>query len=322
MHPPTALLLTWSGDHFNPDRVAEGLARRGVRPVRVDTDLFPTELVLRWSLGAGGLRVSGGGPLDGVDPAQVVGVWWRKMWSPRLPEDLDPAHVVACTREIHATNMGLYPSFLAARHVNDPWAERRAEDKLLQLRLAAGLGLRCPETLITNDAEAVRDLWDRYDGAIITKMLTPYSRSMAGDGAFVYTSRVGAEDLEALDGLSLCPMVFQEEIPRAREHRVVWTDGRIFAGHLDTAGIDGADWRAEADLGWRESQVPDQVAAKLGALMGRLGLVHGAFDLMETPDGDWVFLEVNPSGEWGMLERDLALPIGDAIAEALVGGTR
>jgi len=32
-----------------------------------------------------------------------------------------------------------------------------------------------------------------------------------------------------------------------------------------------------------------------------------------------VFLELNPSGEWGMLERDLALPIGAALAEELLG---
>ncbi|NEO45670.1 MAG: MvdC family ATP-grasp ribosomal peptide maturase, partial [Moorea sp. SIO4A3] len=37
-----------------------------------------------------------------------------------------------------------------------------------------------------------------------------------------------------------------------------------------------------------------------------------------TPDGEYVFLEVNPTGEWGMLERDLGYPISDAIADALL----
>jgi hypothetical protein len=40
--------------------------------------------------------------------------------------------------------------------------------------------------------------------------------------------------------------------------------------------------------------------------------------LICTPAGEHVFLEVNPSGEWGMLERDLGLPIADAIAGALL----
>jgi len=38
-----------------------------------------------------------------------------------------------------------------------------------------------------------------------------------------------------------------------------------------------------------------------------------------TPEGEHVFLEVNPLGQWGMLERDLGLPISQAIAEALLG---
>jgi hypothetical protein len=40
--------------------------------------------------------------------------------------------------------------------------------------------------------------------------------------------------------------------------------------------------------------------------------------LICTPSGEYVFLEVNPGGEWGMLERDLRLPISEAIAEALL----
>jgi glutathione synthase/RimK-type ligase-like ATP-grasp enzyme len=52
--------------------------------------------------------------------------------------------------------------------------------------------------------------------------------------------------------------------------------------------------------------------------MSELGLVYGAIDLICTPAGEYVFLEVNPGGEWGMLERDLGLPIADAIARALL----
>jgi hypothetical protein len=32
--------------------------------------------------------------------------------------------------------------------------------------------------------------------------------------------------------------------------------------------------------------------------MSELGLLFGAFDFILTPSGDYVFLEVNPCGEW------------------------
>nr|MCF4968340.1 MvdC family ATP-grasp ribosomal peptide maturase [Nostoc sp. CMAA1605] len=57
---------------------------------------------------------------------------------------------------------------------------------------------------------------------------------------------------------------------------------------------------------------------RLREFMGRLELRFGAFDFIVTPDGEHIFLEVNPNGEWGMLERDLDYPIADAIAETLV----
>ncbi|MCY0725966.1 hypothetical protein OVW19_29935, partial [Klebsiella pneumoniae] len=65
-------------------------------------------------------------------------------------------------------------------------------------------------------------------------------------------------------------------------------------------------------------ELPEDVAARLRALLGRLGLRQGAVDLIRTPQGRHVFLEINPVGEWGMLERDLGLPIADAIAEELL----
>jgi uncharacterized membrane protein YjfL (UPF0719 family) len=53
--------------------------------------------------------------------------------------------------------------------------------------------------------------------------------------------------------------------------------------------------------------------------MSELWLVFGAINLICTPAGEHVFLEVNPAGDWGMLRRDLNLPISDAIAGVLLG---
>ena len=41
------------------------------------------------------------------------------------------------------------------------------------------------------------------------------------------------------------------------------------------------------------------------------GLTFGAIDLILTPDGEYVFLEVNINGQWAYLEDMLALPISD-----------
>jgi glutathione synthase/RimK-type ligase-like ATP-grasp enzyme len=56
-------------------------------------------------------------------------------------------------------------------------------------------------------------------------------------------------------------------------------------------------------------------------LVQKLGLRYAAIDLIETPKGDFVFLEANPNGQYSWLENDLGLPISDAIASELAADT-
>lgn len=47
------------------------------------------------------------------------------------------------------------------------------------------------------------------------------------------------------------------------------------------------------------------------------GLAYGAIDMIVTPQGKYIFLEVNPSGQYGWIEALTKMPISKAIAETL-----
>ncbi len=117
-------------------------------------------------------------------------------------------------------------------------------------------------------------------------------------------------------------MVFQERVEKERELRVAYVGGKFFAGAIDArrSARGATDWRrAEVgEVSWEHAELPRDMDIPLASLMSRLGLDYGAIDLIQTPSGEHVFLEVNPGGEWGMLEHDLGLPIAEAIAEALL----
>lgn len=317
------LLLTHTRDAFVVDRVADGLRARGARPVRVDTDLFPTELPLAIELDAHGSAHTLDVGAEAVRVDDVRAVWSRRVWAPRLPDDLDPAFRGGCARESSAALDAFLSAFSGARWVDPRGVVAAAEDKPRQLREARAAGLTIPRTLVTNDPARVRAFRQSLgDVAMVTKMLSALSTSMEGRSAFMHTSLVDAADLDDLDDLRLCPMVFQELVPKRVELRVIHVAGALFAGAIDASvSARGAiDWRlARADEArWARASTPDGVAERLRAVMLALGLTYGAIDLIVRPDGEHVFLEVNPAGEWGMLERDLGLPIGDAIAAALL----
>ena len=55
--------------------------------------------------------------------------------------------------------------------------------------------------------------------------------------------------------------------------------------------------------------------------MRDLGIVFGCFDLIVTPEGEHVFLEVNQMGQWLFIEMMTGLPMVDIISHFLLSGT-
>jgi len=305
------LLLSHRQEPFCTARVAGALAARGVRAVRLDTDDFPEHVSLGGEFDGEGARLRLGGEVLRVDA-----VWLWRLWPPRLDERLDARHRAAAGREAMVCLSGLLDLLGDVRWIDAIDVNRAAENKPRQLRLARALGLTIPPTLITADPAAARAFFAAHDGQVIAKLQTPLAHSMQGAGGLP-TRLLRAHDLAAMDGLRHCPMVFQRFVPKRYELRIAWVDGRAFVGALDGAKC-GVDWRHESTAEWEMQALPAVVHERLARLMAQLGLRQGAIDMIVTPDGDHVFLEVNPHGEWGMLERDLGLPIGAALADALL----
>jgi len=64
-------------------------------------------------------------------------------------------------------------------------------------------------------------------------------------------------------------------------------------------------------------ELPDEVKASLRRLMAAFGLNFASLDMIVTPDGEFVFLELNPNGQWLWLELELGLPLVATMADLL-----
>ena len=140
----------------------------------------------------------------------------------------------------------------------------------------------------------------------------------------MFTRTVTEEDFAEIDGLRHCPMVFQEKIPKHVELRVTVVGDELFVASIDCrkAGVPVDDWRRAASgvaARFERDQVPPPVRDAVLQLMKTFGLVYGAIDIIRTPDGRHVFLEINPAGEWGWIHTEVGLPIADALADVLTG---
>jgi glutathione synthase/RimK-type ligase-like ATP-grasp enzyme len=307
------------------DMVIRALGARGTNALRWETNLFPTDLRLTagWDQRERLLLTSAG---QDVDLNQVNSVWIRHMdTGGALPNSLHPDHREAARRESEAMIWGLLEC-LNVFQLDAPDSLRRAPHKPRQLQLARELGLEIPSTLITNSPQEARDFAQACRYGAIAKMVDGTSLVVETERgpSSVFTRRLTTEDLEDLDSLTLCPMIFQEVVPKALELRITVVGTRIFVAAVNSGAspIAADDWRKDEALG-REfkpfKNCPQAVLDRIFVMLDRLNLNFATVDMILTPDGRYVFLELNTISYFDFVEKSTGLPISAAIADLLLG---
>ena len=120
------------------------------------------------------------------------------------------------------------------------------------------------------------------------------------------------------ENIQLTPVIFQRYVPVLYDLRITIVGDRIFAAELHTQqGKYQVDVRLNRNMPCYPHTLPAEVSQKLLNLMERLGLEYGAIDMRLTPDGDYVFLEINPNGSYFYIESATGLPISRTLAQRL-----
>lgn len=342
------LIVTHSGD-LHADLVIERLRARHARAFRLDLDRFPidyridvkqidvtqldvTQLDTRPhdSAPIGALRHLPSGAE--VALAAIGAVWTRKAGDFRFPSDdefgpQERAYAIAETQHILT---GLLLS-LDAYWMNHPMASNGAKWKGEQLRRASRMGFRVPPSLASNDGDAVR----RFRAACGDIIFKPLSSPSMGADEVAPADRIvpnlattlitDAHDA-MLDAVCELPGFFQQYIAKRHEIRATVIGDRVFAARIESQGdertrIDYRDF--SADVEYRAERLPEAIERRCLAFVHGYGLTFGAIDLIFTPDGEYVFLENNPAGQFLFVEQLVPeLRMLDAVADCLVDGAR
>jgi hypothetical protein len=306
------------------DGVVAALARRGVGAVVHKTDAVPASACL--SLRQDGVLVLREDGQDAVFIDDLTSVWYRRMAvHPDLPPET-PADVRrAVADELRAFLRGVLAASRAPVFA-PKWHLDAADLRPRQLSLAQAAGLEVPRSLTTTNIGAARAFVHALGGRAVTKLYTSVPvREDAQSADVMMTTPVTSADLAAMEPaeLQLCPATFQEHLDKVAEYRVTVVGPQVFVARVAAGGTAGAvDWRrAGQELGpqWTAAALPGEVTAALLRLMDRLRLDYGSADIVETTDGRFVFLEVNPAGEYLWLDHLWGDGISEALAALLTG---
>lgn len=124
---------------------------------------------------------------------------------------------------------------LAVRVVNHPTSHR--ESKLHDLNVASQVGFRVPHTIIPASKQKIMDEMQTGRSFIMKSLADPNTPLGDAEGGtrVIMTARVTPQELVEIEDerLTVCPHLFQEEIAKDLEIRVVATRSRYFAFSTD-----------------------------------------------------------------------------------------
>lgn len=301
------------------------LQRRQAKYLRFNTEDFPQHVRVVWQMDGTDIDGYFQFPKGKVGFKDIKSIWYRRPVPP-VPSDLieDPAAYEFALAESETALDSVWRT-LDCFWVSHPDSLRRAEFKLHQLKEAAQAGFRIWPTLLTNEAESAQAFYRDHDGGVVYKPLRQ-GRLVRGDEvSLIYTNLIGSSEAERLDAVTYAPSLLQKYVEKQSEIRVTVIGTEVFA--VEIFSQDHADsqhdWRRgdTAQLRHAAHPLPEQTKFKCVQLVRTLNLAFGAIDLILTPSGEYVFLEINPNGQWAWIQQLCPeIPLRETLADLLIRG--
>jgi ATP-GRASP peptide maturase of grasp-with-spasm system len=275
-----------------------------------------------------------------IDLSDIKVVWFRR-WAysadvsiPSVFADQsyrsDSNVFFACNhlfKELQAVTKFLISVLSSAKWLSDP--KNAAPNKLHVLKTASEAGLDVPDTIITADADELQRFIEKH-GAVITKPIGDILMCSFEDREFgTYTSVIDDEFATEHRRYAAFPSLYQEKLEKKYEIRTFYLNGEcysmaMFTQQKVTTQVDFRKYCYEDPNREVPYKLPSSVEASIRKLMDDLRLDTGSIDIVRTTDGRYVFLEVNPVGQFGMvsvpcnyhLERKVARYLADSFYAA------
>lgn len=189
---------------------------------------------------------------------------------------------------------------------------KSAPNKIAVLELAKSVGLMIPDSIITSQKkDLLNSKW-----RMINKNISNVAHTAIDNKS--YCNRTVEIDTDALPE-TFFPSLFQKLIVKKYELRIFFLRGKfysmaIFSQADNKTAIDFRNYNHAKPNRTVPFELPSEIELKLKKLMSLLEMNTGSIDMMVTPDDEYVFLEVNPDGQFGMvsypcnyfIEREIA----------------
>ncbi|WP_103072570.1 grasp-with-spasm system ATP-grasp peptide maturase [Aquimarina sediminis] len=255
---------------------------------------------------------------------EISSVWYRRgnfktkenVWESNFVSDKIEDFLQKENRELFE-----YLHFLLGQKFSLNNYNGKKVNKLIVLTMAKDLGLTIPRTIITNKKKELNKQLQK--GEFITKAINN-PIGFYGDTYWLpnYTTVINKEIAKFFEntfGISQ----FQKNIHKTFEIRSYllvdeFYSMAIFSQEDQKTETDFRQYNHEKPNRTIPYQLPEIIASKLKKLAKKLDLNSCSFDLIYTTSKEYVFLEVNPIGQFGMVSYPCNYNLEKKIAQKLI----
>jgi len=290
-------------------------------------DILKADYAMSFGNGADALRLIINGEAFAREDVRVV---WFRRWSVQLFYRFIDINGEPTLK--FKVNEHLKREFYAASRAfctlfeDKTWFSRPSfnviANKIHVLQQARAVGFNIPETLITNRKTELKQFYQAH-GNIITKCLSEIDAFPYDDYVYsLLTSPLTEEDI-AESGDTFFPTLAQKRIEKDFEIRTFYLAGEchsmaIFSQRDAKTTVDFRNYNMERPNRSVPYLLPADLDAKVCRLMEKLQLNNGSIDLIKTTGGEYVFLEVNPVGQFGMVSEACNYYLEEKMALQLI----
>ena len=253
-------------------------------------------------------------------------VWFRKFggfsktnYYHNIKNIIHPFDIQQLSQEYNAILSAIISLLKNKKWLTKPWLA--SVNKLNILSLAYDFGLTTPKSWVISTKEQLTTLLESGVELISKSIYEPLFIQVENGFYSMFTKQV--QNLRILPE-TFFPSLVQEKIPKEYEIRVFYINGTfysmaIFSQSNKLTEMDFRKYDTSNPNRRVPYELPDNIKEKLHNMLTKMELNCCSIDLIRSSkDGRYYFLEINPTGEFGMTSMPCNYMAYKKIAQTLI----
>lgn len=317
----TKIILITNKSDLTTDFIVKKLSENGIFFFRFNTEELGTSISLSLDFDNRSFKLFDHNLKIEVNLKDFTAVYFRRPEIPKVHNSkLSAGENNFIQGELIYSLEGIYKLLQDAYWISPLYSIREAENKIFQLELAKKIGFEIPSSLVTTIPELAVKFYKKNERDCIIKPIKTGLIEDSSEPKVIFTSKL--KDIESeLNRIQVCPTYFQKSIKKKADIRVTVIGNTLFPALIHSQDVKESltDWRkSDKPLKHSSIELPKSLTEKCILLLKSLKLRFAAIDFILDSTGNYIFLEINPNGQWAWIEKQLGYDISGAIVNLLI----